>query len=61
MPDLQTYVFDFDDLVDGINPQPVNAQSSMLNGQWYDLQGRKVVNTVKGNIYINNRKKIREK
>ena len=38
---------------------PVNGQSSMVNGQsYYDLQGRKVKNPQKGNIYILNGKKV---
>ena len=38
---------------------PVNGQSSMVNGQsYYDLQGRKVKNPQKGNIYIRNGKTV---
>ena len=57
MPDLQTYTFDFDDPT-GINGTP-DTQSSAVNGQsFYDLQGRRVPYTVKGNIYIRNHRKI---
>ena len=35
-----------------------NVQCSMVNGQWFDLQGRKVTTTSRKGIYIRNGKKI---
>ncbi len=61
MPDLDTYTFDFDDLVDAVSPIQTDGQSSTVNGQsTYDLQGRPVQTTVKGHIYIRNHQKIIE-
>ncbi|MBO4592697.1 MAG: hypothetical protein J5678_00680 [Bacteroidaceae bacterium] len=37
---------------------PINVQSSKANGQFYDLQGRKVKNPQKGQLYIHNGKTI---
>ena len=52
-----TIVFADDDDVTAV--APLNGQSSMINGQsYYDLQGRKVKNPQKGNIYILNGKKV---
>lgn len=43
MPDLQTYTFDFDDLVDAVQAVEGNGQSSVVNRQsTYDLQGRRL-------------------
>ena len=55
MPDLQTYTFNFDDpsaIKSVENNKIENVQST------YDLQGRKVTNTVKGGIYIRNHRKV---
>ena len=63
---------DDDEEPSAIASEIVNGQSSMVNaegvasgqrersgnGQWFDLQGRKVQNPQKGNIYIRGRKKI---
>jgi hypothetical protein len=35
-----------------------NGQCSMINGQWFDLQGRKVSNPTQEGIYIKNGKKV---
>ena len=47
-------VFDDDD-VTGID----NVQSSMANGQWYDLFGRKVAAPVKGGLYVKDGKVVK--
>ena len=61
MPDLDTYTFDFDDLVDAVSPLQTDGQSSIINSQsTYDLQGRPVQTTVKGHIYIRNHQKVIE-
>ena len=50
--------FEDDDDVTGI-ASAINGQSSMVNGQsYYDLTGRKVANPQKGQIYIQNGKKV---
>lgn len=50
--------FEDDDDVTGIE-SAINGQSSMVNGQsYYDLTGRKVANPQKGQIYIQNGKKV---
>ena len=36
---------------------PRNVQSSMLNGQWYDLQGRRMNYPTRKGVYIHNGKK----
>ena len=63
MPDLQTYTFDFDDLVDAVPAVGSdNPQSSMVNGQsTYDLQGRKVNGQSKDAILIIDGKKVTTK
>ena len=69
MPDLDTYTFDFDDLVDAINDvenreqgTEVKTQTSNLKPQNnYDLQGRRTQATPKGQIYIHDHKKVIEK
>ena len=45
-----------DDDVTGVN----DVQSSMANGQYYDLFGRKVAAPVKGGLYIKNGKVVKE-
>jgi len=52
-----TLVANEDDDVTAIE-SALNGQSSMVNGQYFDLQGRKVQNPVKGQIYILNGKKV---
>ena len=49
-------VFDDDD-VTAVDALIVNGQSSMVNG-YYDLQGRKVAQPQKGQLYIHNGKKV---
>lgn len=49
-------IFETEDAIDGIEILS-DGQSSTLNGQYYDLSGRKVQRTVKG-IYIKNGKKV---
>ena len=63
MPDLQTYTFDFDDLVDAVPAvESNNAQSSILNPQsTYDLQGRKINGQPKDAILIIDGKKVTTK
>ncbi len=69
MPDLDTYTFDFDDLVDAINDvenreqgTEVKTQTSNLKPQNnYDLQGRPTQATPKGQIYIHDHRKVIEK
>lgn len=66
MPDLQTYTFDFDDLVDGIKDinRKTNddVQSSIVNSKsTYDLQGRKLTDdTPVEGIVITNGKKVKK-
>lgn len=57
LPQLNSYTFDFDELVDSINTLDTN-ETQNANGSIYDLNGRRVVNTVKGNIYILNHRKV---
>lgn len=52
-----TLVANEDDDVTAIE-SALNGQSSVVNGQYFDLQGRKVENPVKGQIYILNGKKV---
>ena len=58
MPDLATYTISEDDItaVKEIRNEELEIRN---DGQsTYDLHGRKVTNTVKGNIYIQNHRKI---
>lgn len=61
MPQLDTYTFDFDDLVDAITTAQTESGANMPGsdeGATYTLDGRRAVHTVKGNIYIRNHRKI---
>lgn len=64
MPQLDTYTFDFDDLVDAITTAQAgsgaNASADDTDAPIYTLDGRRVPTTVKGNIYIRNHRKILE-
>ena len=50
----KTYTFQFGDVPTGISSVNSDTKSSVI----YDLSGRRVKNTVKGNVYIVNGKKI---
>ena len=57
MPDMGTYTFNEDDIT-GIESAKVEESERLKTQTCYDLQGRKVSGTVKGNIYIRNHHKI---
>lgn len=59
MPELDTYTFDFDNLVDAVTSATTD-QPSANNAATYTIDGRKAPATVKGNIYIRNRQKVLE-
>ena len=60
MPNLASYTFNEDDIT-AVRGLENDGQSPSLNSQsTYDLQGRKVTNTVKGNIYIRTHRKVLE-
>ena len=50
--------FDDDDEEPSAIASDLRPQTSNINDVWFDLQGRKVQNPQKGNIYIRGRKKI---
>jgi hypothetical protein len=57
MPNRGTYTFKEDDIT-GIESAKVEESERLKTQTCYDLQGRKVSGTVKGNIYIRNHHKI---
>lgn len=59
MPNLSTYTLDFDNVIDGIN-DATSTPASDKNSPAYTIDGRRAVNTVKGNIYIRNHRKVLE-
>lgn len=59
MPEIDTYTFDFDNLVDAVTSATTD-QPSANNAATYTTDGRKAPATVKGNIYIRNRQKVLE-
>lgn len=61
MPLLDTYTFDFDDLVDAITTATTDgsaARDAGASAPTYTIDGRRVPVTQKGNIYIRNHRKI---
>lgn len=57
MPNLSTYTIDFDNVIDGINDAHT-ATADDANAPTYTIDGRRATNTVKGNIYIRNHRKV---
>lgn len=58
MPQLDTYTFDFDDLVDAVNTAVIPQQQDCANSPAYTIDGRRAFTTQKGNIYIQGRRKV---
>lgn len=59
LPQMDTYTFDFDELVDNVSGAPLTTEVA-ASPMVYDIYGKRVMHTVKGNIYIRNHQKQKQ-